>query len=278
VSVFYLIAGLVRRQMPAPFLFAVMKLRGTSNSAEESPDDYFRQWLAQVERNSLTLEDRHVVEIGSGRYARMALRMLKHGARRVTLIDYYALPLDHPDQSELLQGDCRALGLDWDDVLTRVRTISTDIMALEPGDLGEPADLVVSSAVLEHVRDPKGILARCHSWLRPGGATLHMVDLRDHNFHFRYPFEMLTFSDQTWRQWLDLDGGFHVNRWRAHEHLQALAEAGFEQIMYLPIMSDRLALQAVRHRLDRRFRALPEKLLALQMIYLYGRKPECAGR
>lgn len=272
MNLYYLLAALVRRQVPTPALYLAMKLRGTSNCGEASPDSYFHEWRAQMERSRLRLADAHVVEIGSGRYARMALRFLKSGARRVTLIDFYALPLEHPDQRELLQQDCADLGLAWADVLRRVTIINGDILAIDRADLGEPADLVLSSAVLEHVRDPQAILARCYGWLRHGGATLHMVDLRDHNFHFRYPFEMLTYSDQTWRRWLDLSGGFHVNRWRAHEHLQAMAEVGFQQITYEAIKADQSGLQAVRHRLAQRFRAMPEKLLAIQMIYLYGRK------
>jgi SAM-dependent methyltransferase len=273
MNVYYLLSGLVRRQVPLSFLFFIMKLRGHGNTAEQSPNESFQQWQAQLSCSGISLQDRHVVEIGSGRYARLALRMLKAGARRVTLIDFYALPLEHTDQEATLRADCSSLGLDWDDVLARVQTISGDITSLGPEALGEPTDLVVSTAVLEHVRDPQAILACCHSWLRPGGVTFHMVDLRDHNFHFRYPFEMLTYSDATWDRWLNLRGGFHVNRWRAHDHLRALANAGFEMITYDVIQSDALGLRSMQHRVDRRFRGLPEKLLAIQMIYLYGIKP-----
>lgn len=278
MSLYYLLAGVVRRYMPTSALFAAMRLRGTSNTAEDRPDDYYRQFYSRLDNAELALAGKHVVEIGSGRYARMALRLLKAGARRVTLVDYYALPLDHGGQQAVLQADCKQLGLDWDDVRTRIRTISGEILDLDPGDLGEPADLVISSAVLEHVRNPAAILARCYTWLRSGGHTFHMVDLRDHNFHFRYPFEMLTISDRVWERWIDMRGGFHVNRLRVHEHLQALADAGFRQITFEPILSDRDALEHMCHRLDERFRGLPPQLLALQMVYLYGRKPECARR
>jgi SAM-dependent methyltransferase len=269
----YLLAGVIRRHAPPALLFAIMKRRGTGNRSEEAPDVAFGQWRAQLERSGLSLAGAHVVEIGSGRYARTALRLLRAGARRVSLIDLYALPLDHPEQRAMLQADCRSLGLGWEEVRSQITVIGGDLLELGPDALVEPAELVVSSAVLEHVRDPRAVLARCHTWLRPGGATFHMVDLRDHNFHFRYPFEMLAYSDDVWRRWLDIAGGFHVNRWRAHDHLQALADAGFEQITYEPFMVDHAALAAMHHRLDRRFRRLPEQLLAIQMIYLYGRKP-----
>jgi SAM-dependent methyltransferase len=277
MNLYYILAGVVRRYIPAPILFTAMKLRGQGNCSEQLPDDSFRERYAYMCQSGISLDGRHVVEIGSGRYARMALRLLKVGARRVTLVDFYAMPLNHPDQRDQLRDDCRSLGLNWDDVLTRVQIICGDILNLSPQMIGEPADLVMSSAVLEHVRDPQAILSRCHDWLCPGGVTLHMVDLRDHNFHFRYPFEMLTYSDETWDRWLNMRGGFYVNRWRAHDHLMALANAGFELITYESILADAPDLRAIRRRLNRRFGQLPDTVLSIQMIYLYGRKPRQAA-
>ncbi|NTV65757.1 MAG: methyltransferase domain-containing protein [Oscillochloris sp.] len=262
--------------MPHSVHFLLMRLRGHANVSEQLPDSYFAGWQAQLTRSGLSLAGKHVVEIGSGRYARMALRMLKAGARRVTLIDLYAVSLDHQEQAATLQADCASLGLSWEDVRSRVRVIQGDLLALPPGALDEPADLVVSNAVLEHVRDPQAIYRSCYDLLRAGGATYHMVDLRDHNFHFRYPFEMLTYSDMVWKHCLDLHGGFHVNRWRAHEHLLALAKAGFQMVTYESILSDVPGLQSIQRRLIGRFRGMPARMLAIQLIYLYGRKPGMA--
>lgn len=273
MNLYYILAGLVRRQVPIAVLFHIMKLRGDANFAEAQPDDYFRSWHAQLSQSGLSLRGCHVVEIGSGRYARLALRMLAAGARRVTLIDFYALPLNHPAQQALLAADCARLGIDWADAQARIDVITADILAPELAQLDEPADLVLSSAVLEHVRDPRAILARCANWLRSGGATYHMVDLRDHNFHFRYPFEMLTFSEYTWHRWLNLRGGFHVNRWRVPDFLRALADAGLVDITYETLERDDEALETVADRLNARFQAIPRPVLAIQLINLYGRKP-----
>lgn len=273
MNLYYVLAGVARRQVPAALLFQIMRLRGEANFAEAQPDDYFRSWYAQITQSGLLLQGGHVVEIGSGRYARLALRMLAAGARRVTLVDLYALPLGHPAQRALLAADCARLGLDWADAQARINVVAADILAPELARLAEPADLVLSSAVLEHVRDPAAILARCAGWLRPGGATYHMVDLRDHNFHFRYPFEMLTFPDRTWERWLNLRGGFHVNRWRAPDFLRALAGAGLVDITYEVLERDDAALSAMADRLDLRFRAVPRQVLAIQRINLYGRSP-----
>lgn len=270
----YILTGVLRRQLPTVALFWIMRLRSDGNRAEQTPDALFQNWQSWLRRNGQSFAGLHVVEIGSGRYARLALRLLKAGARRVTLVDFYALPVEHPEQRELLQADCQKLGLDWDEVRARLRVVRGDILSLNAGQLGEPADLVFSTAVLEHVRDPQAILARCRTWLRPGGSSVHLVDLRDHNLQFRYPFEMLTFSDTTWERWLNLRGGFYVNRWRAHDYVLAMAEAGFERVTYEVTMQDREAARAIRPRLVRRFQDLPDAVLGIEMMYLYGRRSE----
>jgi 2-polyprenyl-3-methyl-5-hydroxy-6-metoxy-1,4-benzoquinol methylase len=43
---------------------------------------------------------------------------------------------------------------------------------IERIDQTEQFDWVVMSEVLEHLRDPRGVLARVLTWLRPGGAVL----------------------------------------------------------------------------------------------------------
>jgi len=152
-------------------LFWIMRLRGDGNTAEQTPDALFQNWQEWMQQNGQTFAGRHVVEIGSGRYARFGLRLLKAGARWVTLVDFYALPLEHAEQRELLRADCSNLGLDWDQVRARLHIVRDDVLRLSAGQLGEPADLVFSTAVLEHVRDPRAILGQCWAWLRPGGSA-----------------------------------------------------------------------------------------------------------
>ncbi len=211
--------------MPEKLLFAVMKRRGDGNGAESIPDTYLTEWRDRLQQHGVSFEGKHILEIGSGRFARLATRMLAAGAARVTLVDLYALPLDEPENQALLIQDCAELGLDVEGVLARIEVIGGDFVALPPPDSESKVDLVFSAAVLEHVRDPELVLQRCSEWLKPGGITCHVVDLRDHSLQFRYPFEMLTMSEQSWERWFDLPGGFHLNRWRAPDYLQAMYKA-----------------------------------------------------
>ena len=269
----YVLIGLVRRYVPKRVLFAIMERRGDGSIEEGSPHDCLETWTDQLNKRGLSLAGKHVLEIGSGRYARFALQMLAAGAERVTLIDLYAVSLTEPAHRSMLLNDCSSLGLDYDDAFSRIDMARGDITRLPPPTPGKQVDLAISHSVLEHVRDPQAVLASCFKWLKPGGITHHIVDLRDHSLRFRYPFEMLTFSEQLWVRWLDLDGGFHLNRWRVPDYLHVTHESGFVNVGYEILSKDEAALKAILPRLDYRFRSVSEEMLAILTISLYGQKP-----
>src|SRR5262245_59235853 len=151
----YVLIGLVRPYVPKPILFAITKRRGDGNLEEEAPHDCLKSWMDQFDKRNLSFAGKHVLEVGSGRYARFALQMLAAGADRVTLIDPYAMPLQCSAQSALLVKDCTTLGLNCDYALSRIGVIGDDITRLPaPGPSGK-VDLAISHSVLEHVRDPE---------------------------------------------------------------------------------------------------------------------------
>ncbi len=272
MNVKYVLLGLARRYAAESLLFTIMKIRGEGSLGEHDPDGYLAEWQRWLGARGLSLVDQHILDVGSGRYARFALRMLAAGARRITLVDLYAMPLDAAEHQALLRQDCAKLGLDLADVLARINIVQGDFTLLPVPAAEDQVDLVISSTVLEHVRDPAQMLARCCAWLKPGGATCHFIDLRDHNLSFRYPFEMLTFSDQVWERWLDLQGGFHLNRWRAPDYINAMHEAGFASINYDASCIDHTGLKQILPRLDRRFQTVNRGMLAILSLYLYGEK------
>lgn len=269
----YVLIGLVRKHAPESVFYAVMKMRGEGNGAEIAPDLYFGEWQKQLAKHGVTVADKHVLELGSGRYARLGLRLLGAGARRVTLVDFYATPLRTPSHYTMLARDCAALGLDIEDALSRIEVIRGDITTLPPPSPNRQVDLVSSRAVLEHVRDPRLVLECCRNWLRPGGVTYHWIDMRDHNLQFQYPFEMLAYSNKVWERWFDLRGGFHVNRCRLPDYLRAIEDAGFIHVKHEVDMQDKQGLQEILPRIDKRFRSLSKEVLSTLAIYLYGEKP-----
>jgi hypothetical protein len=75
-------------------------------------------------------------------------------------------------------------------------------------------DFVVSSSVLEHVSGLETVIPACTKLCVPGGLNIHVVDLRDH--YFRYPFEMLCYTEDTWNRWLNASN--NLNRWRLPQY------------------------------------------------------------
>jgi len=63
----------------------------------------------------------------------------------------------------------------------------------------------------------EGITRALARLTRPGGMHLHYVDMRDH--FFKYPFEMLTYSKQTWQSWLNPTS--NLNRYRIPDYRRA---------------------------------------------------------
>lgn len=269
----YVALGILRKRVPVSLLFVWMRLRGNASPGETSPDASFQTWKVQLDRRGLSLIDKHVLEFGSGRYARFALRILAAGAHRVTLVDPYATLLDDPDHRAQLQQDCEKLDLNWAKVSTHITVMQNDFLALPAIAPFSGADLIMSVATLEHVQDPAQVLECCYSRLRPGGSACHMIDLRDHNLAYQHPFEMLTFDDPVWERWLDLSGGFHLNRWRAPDYVQAMRMAGFVDVGCDVFWRDDQRARAISPRLAPRFRGIPIIELAIQGMYLYGRKP-----
>lgn len=270
----YLLIRLLRRPIPASIFFRLMAASGWKNSAEERPEEYFQTLQNRLDEAGADLAGKHVLEFGSGRYARLSIRILHAGARRVSMADFYAVPLDHPRHRQLLGKDCAELGLGVDDLLQRINLITGDFLASSPSSAAPGADLVISRSTLEHVHDPLAVFEKCFEWLEPGGWMSHSIDLRDHLFK---GLEMLTYSERVWTRWLDPSGGFHLNRWRLPDFLQAIREAGFIEIHYETLQESKEELKKVRHRLDERFLSGDVDSLSTMVVHVFARKPTRTG-
>jgi len=267
----YVMKRFIRRHLPDAWAFGLLELIGRSNKAEIIPAHVWVNLRERLNGVGIDIAGKHIVEIGSGRYARLGLQMLGAGAARVTLVDLYATALSNREHQSILKEDCARLELSWDEVVTRVQVLTGDITSLPIPPLEARPDVVISSAVLEHTLDPRRVLGTCWEWLKPGGRASHQIDLRDHVFES--PFEMLTFSESTWQRWLCPKRGFFLNRWRLPEYVEAMERVGFVNIGYQVLQQDETALQAILPRLNERFREFSPDMLSVLVVHLYGEKP-----
>lgn len=64
---------------------------------------------------------------------------------------------------------------------------------------GRRFDLVVSRAVLEHVRDLRGLFAAVSEVVTDDAILVHKIDLRSHGLEHAHPLDFLRFSERAWR-------------------------------------------------------------------------------
>jgi SAM-dependent methyltransferase len=235
-------------------------------------------------RGDLPVDGKHLVEVGPGHTLGVGLCLLLAGAARVDALDtvrYARSHLDVRSAADLLRrgaeaGLIDATAPDSDATLTSAieRLEYRVIDGREPWPLpsGE-RDIVYSFSVLEHVRDLRGLLEESHRVLRPGGLSIHEIDLRDH--YNLGPDEdwlaFLRFDDRQWDRMTSARSAW-CNRMRAPElrsvfaELFELVEFG-EQTAALPAGFDHEAIAP-------RFRRFDADELSVAFVWAVARKRE----
>jgi SAM-dependent methyltransferase len=137
--------------------------------------------------------------------------------------------------------------------------------------LREVVDCVYSRAVLEHVNDLEATFEDMARALKPGGVTIHQVDLKSHGLHRENPLDFLTWPPWLWN--LMYSGKGVPNRWRIDRFRQALDASGLELQRLEPTSRARSEeIAGVRPYLARPFKALPDEDLSWLGFWLIARK------
>jgi SAM-dependent methyltransferase len=216
---------------------------GLETSNPELAAGRYRQIL---EKAGTSLDGKRVMVFGYGGSFTLGCLLLRQGAGHVVLCDKFAPPDDArnalllPEYADFLveqAGKVRPLP----DFIT---LLQADIRQARP----EAVDIVLTSSVYEHLDDVEGITRALARLTRPAGVHLHYVDLRDH--FFKYPFEMLTYSKQTWQSWLNPTS--NLNRYRIPDYRRAF-EVCFEWVEIQVLASDPAAYEKVRQRIRPEF-------------------------
>ena len=126
--------------------------------------------------------------------------------------------------------------------------LQVDVRDLHTSDELAAFDYVLTSSVYEHLDDVDGITQALARLTRPDGLQIHFVDLRDH--FFKYPFEMLTFSEKLWRGWLNPTSNH--NRFRIW-HYRHVFEKYFRSVQIEVLERDEPAFERIRARVRPEF-------------------------
>ena len=182
-----------------------------------------------------------MLELGSGRTNSVGYLLAALGAARVICLEPFA-ELDRAQDEKLLNSIASLRSTTPKKIADRVDRVQS-LIGLRDGSV----DIVLSSSVLEHVKELETTLGELKRVSRPAGAMLHLVDYRDH--FFKYPYHFLQFSRTTWERFLNPGD---LPRWRLADHLVALRTLGFA-VEILERRMDPEAFDKIRPHLAREF-------------------------
>jgi hypothetical protein len=225
----YLVLRLIRHFLPESLTRFLLRRNLIIHPGRDTanPEQSAETYGALLQTHHRTLAGQRVLVFGYGGRFAIAAELLKRGATHVTLVDKFAPPNETANAT---------LVADFPDYFLRTQDgvrPNTQFITLFQADIREltasiaPVDVVVSTSVYEHL--PAGeidsITAALAKLTRSGGIGIHFIDLRDH--YFKYPFEMLTFSENIWQRWLNPTS--NLNRWRCGDYARVF-EKYFSQV------------------------------------------------
>ncbi len=273
----YLLPRLIRHFMPEGLARFLLKRRWIIKPGLESTDPFAatQRYVETLSARGVDIKNKRVLVFGYGGRFAVGVDLLKRGAAHVVLCDHFVL-LDTGRNRELLSEYGNYLKEEKNEVQPR-----SEFITLLHGDIREEsiqrqvaqADVILSTSVFEHLDDAPGIANALAKLTAPGGIHLHFIDLRDH--FFKYPFEMLKYSEKTWRNFLNPTS--NLNRYRFNDYKRVFEE-NFVKVEF-----------TVLERLTEEFRKAKDKILAefktgkddedaITLIHVIAREPYGAQR
>jgi hypothetical protein len=267
----YLIPRLVRHFLPERLVRALLLRSVIIRPGLETRDPF-----AAVQRYSEVLAERgrsftgkRVLVFGYGGRFDIGFGLLKIGAAHVILCDKFAPP-DEAHNRQMFAAEekyfvAASRGLrprpEW------MTLLESDIREITTREV-EPVDMVLSSSVYEHLDDVEGITQALARLTKPDGVQIHFVDLRDH--FFKYPFEMLRFSERTWRGWLNPSSNH--NRYRLWDYRRVF-ESCFRQVEIEVLDREEDAFRRVSPHIRPEFQSGNPEQDAVTLIRVVASKP-----
>ena len=201
----YLLPRFVRHFLPEKIVRALL-LRGLiirPGIETSNPAAAVIRYVDVLSARGSSFRDKRVLVFGYGGRFDVGFGLLREGASHVILCDKYAPP-DEAHNLRLFGAEQKYFFVEKKGLRPRkeaMTLLQADIRDVQRRGEIEPVDIVLSNSVYEHLDDVEGITQALAETTKPDGIQIHYVDLRDH--FFKYPFEMLRFSESTWRKWLN---------------------------------------------------------------------------
>jgi SAM-dependent methyltransferase len=268
----YLIPRLVRHFLPEK-LVRTLLLRNIiihPGLETDNPHEAVKRYVEVLSERGLSLQGKRVLAFGYGGRFDIGFGLLKEGAAHVILCDKYAPP-DEAHNQRVFAAEEKYFLMEKEGLRPRrewITLLEADIRDGQATKQIEPVDFVISSSVYEHLDDVEGITRALAKLTKPDGLHIHYVDLRDH--YFKYPFEMLRFSEHTWRTWLN--PSTNHNRYRLWNYRDAF-KACFAQVEIKILSREEEAFRKLLPRIRPEFVSGNLEEDAVGVILLIASKP-----
>lgn len=269
----YLILRLIRHFIPERIARFFLKNRLFIQPGLESTDPAAaaQRYVETLSARGFSIKGKRVLVFGYGGRFAVGVDLLKRGAAHVILCDHFVL-LDEERNRQLLPAYEMYLQEQQGSVRPRggfITLLHGDIREESIQKQIERADVVLSTSVFEHLDDVPGITRALAKLTAPDGVHLHFVDLRDH--YFKYPFEMLKFSQGVWRNFLNPTS--NLNRYRFDDYRRVFAE-NFSRVDFTVIESLPDVFRREQHAIRAEFKSGDEALDAITLIYVIAGEPK----
>jgi hypothetical protein len=225
----YLIPRVARHFLPEKLVRALLLRNIIIRPGFETSDPFaaVKRYVEVLSERGLSFRGKRVLVFGYGGRFDIGFGLLKEGASHVILCDKYAPP-DESHNRQMFAAEEKYFVVESKGLRPRsewMKLLESDIRDIEATTEIKPVDIVLSSSVYEHLDDVEGITRALASLTKVDGIQIHFIDLRDH--FFKYPFEMLRFSESTWYKWLNPSS--HHNRYRMWDYRRVF-ESCFDHV------------------------------------------------
>ncbi len=259
--------------------------------------------------------NKRILEVGPGDNLGVALRFLLDGAKEVVALDRFYSYRNNEQQTRIYRALQARYGPAYADLcasMIRVATTPPDRPAAFTGfryihglgleearSIFPPAafDLIVSTAVMEHLSNVDVSLAVMDYLLAPGGMMLHQIDFRDHGMFTtggQHPLAFLTLAPRLWYHMTSEAGGA-PNRTLMNHYREKMAVMRYTTDYHISLIisgspignvwrrqlqlgvdyteQDVGLLRQIRPRLRPEYRQLSDEDLLTAGLFLKARKP-----
>lgn len=272
MNVKYLLLRAIRHRLPEGMARTLLRkgiiIRPGLETRE--PNLAVARYSAYLAEQGLTFTGQHVLVFGYGGSLAVAVELLQAGCKHVTVCDLYPPANRHLNDSLMPEYE-KYLQMEGGVVSARTEWITTyhgDIRKVPESIQLGPFDMVVSSSVYEHLGDVDGITKALVSLLKPTGYSLAFIDLRDH--YFTYPFEMLCYSNQVWKNWLNPT--CNLNRFRVRDYRRVFGKY-FRENKYIVLEREEAKFAKIKHHIRPEFLTGDEKEDTVTLMAVISKEP-----